>query len=80
MRGLFAVMLLVGFVWMARWWILGILSIIALAAVLWRLSSWLADWDDAERAKRDALIEQHAWVLAGDDRGIYGEYIPKQFD
>jgi hypothetical protein len=22
--------------------------------------------------------QQHAWVLAGDDRGIYGEYPPKQ--
>ena len=24
------------------------------------------------------LHQQHAWVLAGDDRGTYGDYPPKQ--
>jgi hypothetical protein len=24
--------------------------------------------------------QQHAWTMCGDDRGIYGDYIPKQFD
>jgi len=24
--------------------------------------------------------QQHAWVLAGDDRGIYGDYVPTQID
>jgi hypothetical protein len=24
--------------------------------------------------------QQHAWVLAGDERGIYGDYAPKQID
>jgi hypothetical protein len=22
--------------------------------------------------------QQHAWILAGDDRGVYGEYPPMQ--
>ena len=24
--------------------------------------------------------QQHAWVLAGDDRGVYGQYPPDQID
>ena len=47
---------------------------------------WLALYavrrvDDREE-KRDALVaradQQHGWVLAGDDRGIYGDYPPRQ--
>jgi hypothetical protein len=37
---------------------------------------------EQRRRAHAALIaradQQHAWVLAGDDRGIYGEYPPKQ--
>jgi hypothetical protein len=35
---------------------------------------------DRERRARAALVaradEQHAWILAGDDRGLYGAYPP----
>ena len=37
---------------------------------------------DERYEKRAALVaradQQHAWVLAGDDRGIYGDYTPTQ--
>ena len=26
------------------------------------------------------LDQQHAWVLVGDDRGVYGNYTPKGID
>jgi hypothetical protein len=70
-----------------------ILAVVAAVALLWLL--WFAVWldrrltmRDATRAARAAALaavaaradQQHAWVLAGDDRGIYGEYTPKQID
>jgi hypothetical protein len=38
----------------------------------WRMPYWM---NAALVARAD---QQHAWVLAGDDRGISGEYPPKQ--
>jgi hypothetical protein len=39
---------------------------------------------DRQQAARAALIaradEQHAWVLAGDVRGVYGDYPPAATD
>jgi hypothetical protein len=41
---------------------------------------------ELERQNREhaALVaradEQHAWVLAGDDRGVYGEHAPEHID
>jgi cytoskeletal protein RodZ len=64
-----------------------VLVLLAIAVLLVGLL-WLALYvvrrvDDREE-KRDALVaradQQHAWVLAGDDRGIYGDYWPNQFD
>jgi hypothetical protein len=47
--------------------------------LLW-LAFYLARRVDARYEKRAALVaradEQHALVLAGDDRGIYGDYPP----
>jgi hypothetical protein len=38
--------------------------------------------DGQEEEKRDDLVaradQQHGWVLAGEDRGIYGDYPPRQ--
>jgi hypothetical protein len=74
---------MVGFV--ATWWlILAALAVVAAACLGW----WSCQQYDAanERARREraALIaradRQHAWVLAGDDRGIYGDYPPQQTD
>jgi hypothetical protein len=39
---------------------------------------------DARHEERAALVaradQQHAWVLAGDDCGTYGDHPPKQID
>jgi hypothetical protein len=47
-------------------------------AALLGLAFYMARRVDAREDKRAALVaradQQHAWVLAGDDRGIYGEY------
>jgi hypothetical protein len=66
-----------------------ILAVVAAVALLWLL--WFAGWldrrlttRDATRAARAAALaavaaradQQHAWVLAGDDRGTYGHYPP----
>ena len=60
-----------------------VLLLVAVAVLLVGLL-WLALYavrHDREE-KRDALVaradQQHTWVLAGDDRGIYGDYPPKQ--
>ena len=52
---------------------------VLLVGLLW-LTLYAVRHDREE--KRDALVaradQQHTWVLAGDDRGIYGDYPPKQ--
>ena len=62
-----------------------VLLLVAIAVLLVGLL-WLALYavrrvDDREE-KCDALVaradQQHTWILAGDDRGIYGDYPPKQ--
>lgn len=72
----FVLLLVIGFVVMF-WWVFAILFGIALLiAVGWYVSRRL----DARDAARAAIIaradEQHALILAGDDRGIYGEWPP----
>ena len=82
MVALFRVLLLVGFVAKFWWLILAALVVVVAACLGW----WSCKQSDAadERARREgaALIaradQQHAWVLAGDDRGTYGDYPPKQ--
>jgi hypothetical protein len=54
------------------------------AAVLFGLLVWLAFYAarrvDAREDARLAIVaradQQHAWALAGDPRGLYGEYPP----
>jgi hypothetical protein len=56
--------------------------------VLFGLLLWLAFRAarrvDEEHQAQAALVAradaQHALILAGDDRGIYGDYTPKQID
>jgi hypothetical protein len=49
-------------------------------AALLGLAFYMARRVDAREDKRAALVaradQQHAWVLAGDDRGVYGEFTP----
>jgi hypothetical protein len=81
--GAFFVLLLVfGFV-VTFWWVFAIIiGLLLLVAGVWLLSRWL----DARDAARDAALaaiaaradEQHALILAGDDRGVYGDYPPAE--
>ena len=60
------------------WWIVGIVGVIV--AVHWgrRAVDWHAERVEAERRRLAGLVaradQQHRWVLAGDERGVYGEY------
>ena len=77
---LFRVLLLVGLVAKFWWLLLAALAVVAAACLGW----WSCKQSDAadQRARREraALVaradQQHAWVLAGDDRGVYGVYTP----
>ena len=84
MVGLLRVLLLVGFV-VKFWWL--VLLVVVVAAVDFLLWCGVTFQDvELERKRREhaALVaradEQHALILAGDDRGIYGEYTPMQID
>jgi hypothetical protein len=85
------ILLLVGFVGAYFWPIVAVLAISAAAWGLWRVwPRWCAQMDarDVERvaaaearaARRSAIArradQQHAWAMAGDERGVYGAYPP----
>jgi hypothetical protein len=82
--GVFVLLIVVGFI--VKFWvyIVAVLGALVLFGLLWWLvSSW--DRRAEARARAQAAIaaradQQHAWVLAGDDRGIYGDYKPAQID
>jgi hypothetical protein len=87
MGGLFRVLLLTGFVAKFWWVIPAALAIAVLLVGLWKFTGWLdrrLEARDARRARARYELatiaaraeQQHAWVLAGDDRGIYGGYTP----
>jgi cytoskeletal protein RodZ len=54
---------------------------VLLVGLLW-LALYAVRRVDGREERRDGLVaradQQHAWVLAGDDRGIYGDYPPRQ--
>jgi membrane protein implicated in regulation of membrane protease activity len=63
---------------------------IVLAVVLWKFTGWLDRRLERRERRREAALSkraavahradtQHTWVLAGDERGTYGEYPPKSF-
>jgi hypothetical protein len=77
-RALLVILFLVGFV-VTYWWLI----LLILAAIGVGLALWLGHQRQLEAAGRrqreHAALgaradQQHAWILAGDDRGIYGEY------
>ncbi|MGO9509812.1 MAG: hypothetical protein ACLPXZ_21620 [Mycobacterium sp.] len=83
MRTLFAPLLLLGFL-VKFWFVLLLVAAVIVAGVwIWLWSLRLEERDAAARAQRAALIaradQQHAWVLGGDDRGVYGEYRPEVY-
>ncbi|WP_203799865.1 hypothetical protein [Mycobacterium heckeshornense] len=84
MSQLFAVLLLVGIVAHFIWWIIGMAAIVLMA---WTLKRAYRDMCAARDARRRQVAElaaradrQHAWVMAGDDRGIYGDYPPARLN
>ena len=78
--GLFMGLVFIGFVAMFWCVILVVLGVLLLAGGIWYVSRCLDARDAARLAIAARADEQHALVLAGDDRGIYGEYTPKQID
>ena len=60
------------------WWLAAAVGLIALTVVLLVMSFHLAGRVDARVARRAALAaradEQHAWVLAGGECDVFGEY------
>jgi hypothetical protein len=76
----FGLLIVVGAI--AKFWIW--IAVAFGAAVLFGLLLWAAFYAarrvDAREHARIAIAaradEQHAWVLAGDVRGIYGDYTP----
>jgi ABC-type Fe3+-siderophore transport system permease subunit len=61
-------------------WIAAALGALMVFGLLLWLTFYLERRTDARENARLAIIaradQQHAWVLAGDDRGIYGDYVP----
>lgn len=69
-------------------WIAVAAAVVVTLVLLWKFTGWLDRHlerrerrREAERLKLAAVArradEQHAWTLAGDDRGIYGNYPPE---
>ena len=80
MRALIVVLLVVGIV--ASCWsgIVAALGAVVLFVALLAGAFYLARRVDARHEDRAALVaradQQHEWVLAGDERGTYGDYTP----
>jgi hypothetical protein len=74
------VLLLLGFIVAYFWWVVAIIAPIAVAWWGYRLWQQHCAARDAAAAERMAIRaradQQHAQVLEGDDRGIYGEFPP----
>jgi hypothetical protein len=84
MLGLLRVFLLVGFVVKFWWLILLVLVVVVVGVAAWCTRD--ASRVQLERARREQAAlaaradAQHALILAGDDRRLYGDYTPKQID
>lgn len=81
--GAVRVLLLLGLVAKFWWLILPVLGGAVLFAAVLCLAFHLVGRLDARYEARAALVawadRQHAWVLAGDERGVYGDYAPAPF-
>ena len=80
----FVLLIFVGAVVKFWLWILaGIAAVVLIALVFYLVRR--SDNRRAAELEHVAAIarradQQHAWTLAGDDRGVYGEHIPAQID
>jgi hypothetical protein len=77
---LFVLLIVVGFIAKFWWVILLVLAAIGAGLFLWLGHQRRLDASSRRHREHAAIVaradEQHAWVLAGDDRGVYGEYAP----
>ena len=73
-------LLLVGFVGAYFWWIVAILAGVAFVWMAQRAFREIAAAEAAEARRQLAVAkradQQHRWVMAGDDRGVFGLYPP----
>ena len=77
---MFTLLLVLGFVVMF-WWVFAIIAgIVMLGIAGWYVACRIDARDAALAAIRARADQQHAWILAGDDRGTYGDYVPTQID
>jgi hypothetical protein len=82
--GAFVLLIFIGFIVKFWVWILAALGALVVFGLLLWLAFYAARRVDARENARLAIAaradRQHAWVLAGDDRGTYGEHMPEQID
>ncbi|WNG93685.1 hypothetical protein [Mycobacterium sp. ITM-2016-00318] len=75
-----ALLLLLGFVIVYFWWIAAIVAPVVVAWIGYRMwQRHQAATDAAAAARVDIAAradQQHAQLLDGDDRGVYGDYPP----
>ncbi|MGA8332961.1 MAG: hypothetical protein WB777_27315 [Mycobacterium sp.] len=78
----FVLLIFVGFVAKFWLWIVAALGALVVFGLLLWLAFRAARRVDAGHQAHTAIAaradEQHAWTLAGDDRGTYGEYPPTE--
>jgi hypothetical protein len=82
--GAFVILIFVGVVVKFWLWILAGIAAVALISLVFYLVH-RSDKGRAAELEHVAAIahradQQHAWTLADDDRGIYGDYVPTQID
>jgi threonine/homoserine/homoserine lactone efflux protein len=73
-------LIVVGFIAKFWWLILLVLAAIGAGLLLWLGHQRKLDASDRRRREQASLAaradRQHALILAGDDRGVYGDYPP----
>jgi hypothetical protein len=74
---LIGALFVVGLIIRYFWWIVAVVAVVA--AVKWVPRVWarhqaaVEAWQAEPRAVAARADQQHAWVMAGEDRGVYGE-------
>jgi hypothetical protein len=80
--GVFVLLVVLGVIVKFIWWILAALAAAAMIAFVFYVVQRADKRRTAELARKAAIAaradEQHSQILAGDDRGIYGEYLPHE--
>jgi uncharacterized membrane protein len=78
--GMLLLLAVVGFIVKFWWWIAAAIGAVVLFVALLAGAFYWARRVDEREAKRAELVaradQQHVWVCANDDRGIYGDYPP----